>query len=59
MRTQTIGNYGGVGLVISKDKDDKGKDSPYIKVVNAFEGYAFDAGGHSQKTASYETYCMN
>lgn len=44
MRTQTIGNYGGVGLVISKNKDSKGADLPYITVVNAFEGYAFDAG---------------
>ena len=44
MRTQTIGNYGGVGLVITKNKDSAGKDAPYISVVNAFEGYAFDAG---------------
>lgn len=44
MRTQTIGNYGGVGLVITKNKDTKGNDLPYISVVNAFEGYAFDAG---------------
>ena len=44
MRTQTIGNYGGVGLVITKNKDSKGKDQPYISVANAFEGYAFDAG---------------
>jgi C-terminal processing protease CtpA/Prc len=44
MRTQTIGNYGGVGLVITKNKDTKGNDQAYISVVNAFEGYAFDAG---------------
>jgi C-terminal processing protease CtpA/Prc len=44
MRTQTIGNYGGVGLVITKNKDTKGNDQPYISVVNSFEGYAFDAG---------------
>ena len=44
MRTQTIGNYCGVGLVITKNKDSKGKDQPYISVANAFEGYAFDAG---------------
>ena len=44
MRTQTIGNYGGVGLVISKNKDKNNKDAPYITVANAFEGYAYDAG---------------
>jgi len=44
MRTQTIGNYGGVGLVIAKNKDKKGGDAPYITVANAFEGYAYDAG---------------
>jgi C-terminal processing protease CtpA/Prc len=38
MRTQTIGNYGGVGLVISKNKDEQGKDKPYITIANAFEG---------------------
>lgn len=44
MRTQTIGNYGGVGLVITKNRDPKGVAQPYITVANAFEGYAFDAG---------------
>lgn len=44
MRTQTIGNYGGVGLVIAKNHDKEFKDAPYITVQNAFEGYAYDAG---------------
>lgn len=35
MRTLTTGNYGGVGLAISKLKTPKGDEEPYIYVVNA------------------------
>ena len=45
MRTQTFGNHGAVGLVITKNKDNNGNDQPYISVANALaEGYAFGAG---------------
>eukprot|EP00960_Hanusia_phi_P025757 745865-Hanusia_phi.AAC.2 len=44
MKVQTFGNYGGVGLVIAKPKNLKGEELPYINVMGAFEGYAFDAG---------------
>jgi C-terminal processing protease CtpA/Prc len=44
MRTTTTGNYAGVGLSISKLRDPKDKELPYVYVMNAFEGYAYDAG---------------
>ncbi|EKX54929.1 hypothetical protein GUITHDRAFT_99580 [Guillardia theta CCMP2712] len=44
MKVQTFGNYGGVGLVIAKPKNSKGEELPYINIMGAFEGYAFDAG---------------
>ncbi|KAJ1476536.1 hypothetical protein T484DRAFT_1824555 [Baffinella frigidus] len=46
MKVQTFGNYGGVGL--GKDvhgaKGKEGKDVPGVKVVDAFEGYAYKQG---------------
>ena len=44
MKVMTFGNYGGVGLVITKPRGDDGKELPYVKVVDAFEGYAFKQG---------------
>mmetsp|Transcript_56546 Transcript_56546/g.133574 ORF Transcript_56546/g.133574 Transcript_56546/m.133574 type:complete len:554 (-) Transcript_56546:187-1848(-) len=44
MKVQTFGNYGGGGLVITKAKDATGKDVPGVKVVDAFEGYAYKQG---------------
>lgn len=44
MRTTTQGNYGGVGLAISKVRDPSEKEEPYVYVMQSFEGYAFDAG---------------
>jgi C-terminal processing protease CtpA/Prc len=44
MRTVTTGNYAGVGLAISKLRDPQDKELPYVYVMNAFEGYAYDAG---------------
>ncbi len=44
IRTVTTGNYAGVGLAIQKLKDPQDKELPYVYVMNAFEGYAFDAG---------------
>ena len=44
MRTQTMGSYSGVGLVIAKNHDKDGKDKPYLHVQNALEGFAYDDG---------------
>lgn len=40
----TFGNYGGLGLEITRGKDGKGADLPYISVVKAYEGFAYDFG---------------
>lgn len=40
----TFGNYGGLGLEISRVQDKAGKDQPYVSVLKAYEGFAYDFG---------------
>jgi len=50
MREGIMGRYGGVGIVIGRSDNDRASPSPDsgklkpVKVVNAFENYAYDAG---------------
>jgi len=44
MREATVGNYAGVGLVVNRPRDMNGVELPYISVLDAAEGYAYDNG---------------
>ncbi len=46
LRTQTSGNYGGVGLVVGRVLRGAAESDidPYPYVIKALEGFAFDAG---------------
>jgi hypothetical protein len=46
LRTQTSGNYGGVGLVVGRVQRGAGESDvdAYPYVIKALEGFAFDAG---------------
>jgi hypothetical protein len=44
LRTQTSGNYGGVGLVVGRVERGKGDVDPFPYVLKSLEGFAFDYG---------------